>query len=173
MKDTSFVLPDDRRKRLASIYEVSPRGLKKARYTVIPFPRGYYSGAVGLVSTAEDYLRFAQMLLARGRWRGKQLLSPRAVQLYSSNHVGEMFGGQLGRPKGMGFGLTVEVVQDAVKAGTVRSNGSFGWGGSYGTYFWVDPKEQLVAILMTHTSTSVIGLLQRDFETAVLQAVIE
>src|SRR5262249_47513983 len=70
MKDTSFVLPDDRRKRLASIYEVSPRGLKKARYTVIPFPRGYYSGAVGLVSTAEDYLRFAQMLLARGRWRG-------------------------------------------------------------------------------------------------------
>jgi CubicO group peptidase (beta-lactamase class C family) len=173
MKDTFFVLPADRRKRLASIYEVSPRGLEKAKYTVIPFPKGYYSGAVGLVSTTEDYFQFAQMLLGRGRWRGKQLLSPRSVQLYSSNHVGDLFGGQLGRPKGMGFGLTVEVVQDAVKAGTFRSNGSFGWGGSYGTYFWVDPKEQLVAILMTHTSTSVIGLIQRDFETAVLQAVVE
>jgi CubicO group peptidase (beta-lactamase class C family) len=173
MKDTFFALPDDRRKRLASIYEVSPKGLTKAKYTVIPFPKGYYSGAVGLVSTAEDYFRFAQMLLGRGRWRGEQLLSPRSVELYSSNHVGDMFGGQLGRPKGMGFGLTVEVVQDAVKAGTFRSKGSFGWGGSYGTYFWVDPKERLVAILMTHTSTAVIGLIQRDFETAVLQAVIE
>jgi hypothetical protein len=54
---------------------------------------------------------------------GKRLLSPRAVELMSSNHVGEMFGGQLGRPTGMGFGLTVEVVSDAVRAGTFRSEG--------------------------------------------------
>ena len=69
----------------------------------------------------------------------------------SSNHVGDMFPGQLGRPKGMGFGLTVEVVQDAVQAGTFRSNGSFGWDGAFGTHFWVDPKEQLVAVLMIQT----------------------
>jgi len=173
MKDTFFVLPDDRRARLASIYEVSPEGLAKAKYTVIPFPKGYFSGAVGLVSTAEDYSQFAQMLLDRGRYNGKRLLSPRAVELYSSNHVGDLFEGQLGRPKGMGFGLTVEVVQDSVKAASFRSNGSFGWGGSYGTYFWVDPKEQLIAVLMTHTSTSVIGQIQRDFETAVMQAIVE
>jgi CubicO group peptidase (beta-lactamase class C family) len=173
MKDTFFILPDDRRERLASIYEVSDKGLAKANYAVIPFAKTYFSGAIGLVSTAEDYFRFAQMLLNRGQLDGKRLLSPRAVELYSSNHVGEMFWDQLGRPKGMGFGLGVEVVQDAVRAGTFRSNGSFGWGGSYGTHFCVDPKEQLVAVLMIQTSTSVIGMIERDFDTAVMQAIIE
>src|SRR5262249_30672724 len=111
MKDTFFVLPEDRRERLASIYEVSEKGLTRASYTVIPFARTYFSGAIGLVSTAEDYFRFAQMLLDGGQWRGKRLLSPRAVELYSTNHVGEMAEGQLGQPRGMGFGLTVAVVQ--------------------------------------------------------------
>ena len=171
MKDTFFLLPEDRRERLASIYEVSDKGLTKANYAVIPFAKTYFSGAIGLVSTAEDYFHFAQMLLNGGQWNGKRLLSRRAVELYASNHVGEMFEGQLGQPKRMGFGLTVAVVQDAAKAGTLRSNKSFGWGGSYGTYFWVDPKEQLVAILMIQTSTSVIGPIQRDYETAVMQAI--
>jgi len=173
MKDTFFVLPEDRRQRLASIYEVSDRALTKANYEVIPFARTYFSGAIGLVSTAADYFQFAQMLLGDGQWNGNRLLSPRAVELYSSNHVGEKFEGQLGQPKGMGFGLTVAVVEDSARAGTFRSNGSYGWGGSYGTYFWVDPRHQLVAVLMIHTSTSVIGMIQRDFETAVMQALIK
>src|SRR5262249_23071044 len=127
MKDTFFLLPDDRRGRLASIYEVSDKGLTKANYAVIPLAKTYFSGAIGLISTAEDYFRFAQMLLNGGQLGGSRLLSPRAVELYSSNHVGELLWRQLGRPQGMGFGLTVEVVQDAVRAGTFRSNGSFGW----------------------------------------------
>jgi apolipoprotein N-acyltransferase len=171
MKDTFFVLPKDRTERLASIYQVSGAGLKRASYSVIPFGKDYYSGAIGLVSTAEDYFHFAQMLLDGGRWKDKRLLSPRAVALYSSNHVGDLLEGQLGRPRGMGFGLTVEVVVDFAKAGTLLSNGTFGWDGSYGTRFFVDPKEQLVGILMIQTSTSVIGAIERDFETAVMQAV--
>jgi CubicO group peptidase (beta-lactamase class C family) len=171
MKDTFFVLPDDRKERLASVYEITDKGLTKASFKMIPLPRNYFSGAIGLVSTAEDYFRFAQMLLNGGQWNGKRLLSPRAVEIYSSNHVGEMFWGQLGRPKGMGFGVSVEVVQDSVEAGTFRSNGSFGWDGRYGTYFWVDPKEQLVAILMIQTSKG--WLVYRPFETAVMQAIIK
>jgi CubicO group peptidase (beta-lactamase class C family) len=171
MKDTFFVLPDDRRERLASVYEITDKGLAKAPFKMIPLPKNYFSGAIGLVSTAEDYFRFAQMLLNDGHWDGKRLLSPRAVEIYSSNHVGEMFGGQLGRPKGMGFGLSVEVAQDSVRAGTFRSNGSFGWDGRYGTHFWVDPKEQLVAVLMIQTSRG--WLVQRPFETAVMQAIVK
>ena len=91
------------------------------------------------------------MLVNGGELDGKRLLSPRTVELMSSNHVGDMFPGQLGRPKGMGFGLTVEVVEDAVRAGTFRSDGSFGWDGAFGTHFWVDPQEQLVAVLMIQT----------------------
>jgi CubicO group peptidase (beta-lactamase class C family) len=171
MKDTFFVLPDDRKERLASVYEITDKGLTKARFKMIPLPKNYCSGAIGLVSTASDYFKFAQMLLNGGQWNGNQLLSPRTVDIYSSNQVGEMFGGQLGRPKGMGFGLSVEVVQDSVRAGTFRSNGSFGWDGSYGTHFWVDPKEQLVAILMIQTSKG--WLVQKPFETAVMQAIIK
>jgi CubicO group peptidase (beta-lactamase class C family) len=171
MKDTLFVLPEDRNERLATVYEITDKGLAKSGFKMIPLPKNYFSGAIGLVSTAEDYFRFAQMLLDGGRWNGKRLLSPRSVEIYSSNHVGEMFGGQLGRPKGMGFGLSVEVVQDSVRAGTFRSNGSFGWDGRYGTHFWVDPKEQLVAILMIQTSRG--WLVQRPFETAVMQAVVK
>jgi CubicO group peptidase (beta-lactamase class C family) len=171
MKDTFFVLPDDRAERLASVYEITDKGLAKAPFKMIPLPKNYFSGAIGLVSTAEDYFRFAQMLLNSGRWKDKRLLSPRAVELYSSNHVGEMFAGQLGRPKGMGFGFSVEVVQDSIQAGTFRSDGSFGWDGRYGTYFWVDPKEQLVAILMIQTSKG--WLVYRPFETAVMQALIK
>ena len=63
----------------------------------------------------------------------------------SSNHVGELFGGQLGRPKGMGFGLTVEIVMDAPRAGMFLSEGSYGWDGAFGTRFWVDPKGELAA----------------------------
>jgi len=106
----------------------------------------------------------------RGELGGKRLLSPRSVELMSSNHVGDMFPG-LGRPNGMGFGLTVEVVQDAVRAGMYRSNGSFGWDGAFGTHFWVDPKEKLIAVLLVQTSSA--RTIHRDFETAVMQAIVD
>src|SRR5258705_12392984 len=71
------------------------------------------------------------MLANGGQLDGKRLLSPRGVELYGSNHVGVLFEGQAGRPKGMGFGLTVEVVVDPVQAGAFRSRGSFGWDGAF------------------------------------------
>jgi CubicO group peptidase (beta-lactamase class C family) len=71
----------------------------------------------------------------------------------------------------MGFGFTVEVIQDSVQAGMFRSNGSFGWDGAFGTHFWVDPKEKMIAVLMIQTSAG--RVVQRDFETAVMQAIVD
>jgi CubicO group peptidase (beta-lactamase class C family) len=173
MKDTFFVVPDDRRERLATVYRGTEKGLEKSTST-LRFPKTYFSGAGGLTSCAADYFRFAQMLVNRGQLGGKRLLSPRAVELYSSNHVGDMFGGQLGRRKGMGFGLSVEVVVDAVQAGSFRSNGSFGWDGAFGTHFWVDPQEQLVGVFLVQAQAGpVVAGIHRDFETAVMQAIVE
>jgi CubicO group peptidase (beta-lactamase class C family) len=85
-----------------------------------------------------------------------------------------MMPGQLGRPRGMGFGLTVEVLVDPVRAGSFRSAGSFGWDGAFGTHFWVDPREQLVGVFLVQAQAGpVVAGIQRDFETAVMQAVID
>ncbi len=109
------------------------------------FAKTYFSGGGGLMSTAEDYLQFAQMLLNGGELNGKRLLSPRTVELMASNHVGDMFNGKLGRPAhGMGYGLLVGIVEDNVAAGLRVSNGSFGWDGAYGTQAWIDPREKMV-----------------------------
>ncbi len=170
MKDTFFALPEDRQPRLMTLYRRAGNNLEKNPNQELLTSRTYFSGAAGLMSTAEDYFHFAQMLANGGQLNGKRLLSPRTVELMSSNHTGEMFPGQLGRPPGMGFGFAVEVVVDALKADSRRSNGSFGWDGAFGTHFWVDPKEQLVAVLMIQTANR---SLHRDFENAVMQAIVE
>ena len=171
MTDTFFLHgPDDGGERLAAIHRPAAGKVEKIA-SFLRFPKGYNCGAGGLVSKAEDYFRFGQMLVNGGELNGKRLLSPRAVELMSSNHVGEMFGGQLGRPKGMGFGLTVEVVADPVRVGTFRSEGSYGWDGAFGTHFWVDPKAKLVGVLLVQVPAGpVTAGIQRDFETAVMQA---
>jgi CubicO group peptidase (beta-lactamase class C family) len=158
---------------LAAIHRPA-RGKVEKIASFLRFPKGYHSGAGGLASRAEDYFRFAQMLGNGGELNGKRLLSPRAVQLMSANHVGEMFAGQLGRPRGMGFGLTVEVVADPVRAGTFRSRGSFGWDGAFGTHFWVDPRAKLVAVFLVQAPAGMVTRgIQGDFETAVMQAIVE
>jgi len=107
------------------------------------------------------------MLVNGGQLNGKRLLSPRAVEL-----MGTIFAPDTlpGRPRGEGFGLSVRVVADAAARGTWLSNGSFGWSGAFGTHFWVDPKQKMIAVYMVQTSN---GEIQRDFENAVMQAIIE
>ena len=171
MKDTFFYPPAARRPRLVTLYRKSPNGLVKDPNQDGYSNPNYFSGAGGLISTAGDYLQFAQMLLNGGEWNGKRLLSPRTVELMASNHVGDMFNGKLGRPAhGMGFGLIVQVVEDNVAAGLRVSNGSFGWDGAFGTQVWVNPKEKMVTIIMIQTQ---VAQVQRDFENAVMQAIVE
>jgi len=171
MKDTFFYPPGDRRSRMVTLYNKSPNGLVRAPNQNGFSLQSYTSGGGGLMSTAEDYLQFAQMLLNGGELNGRRYLSPRTVELMASNHVGDMFNGKLGRPAhGMGYGLLVGIVEDGVAAGLRVSNGSFGWDGAYGTQTWIDPKEKMVTIVMINTQ---VVQVQRDFENAVMQAIIE
>ena len=130
----------------------------------------YFSCSGGMVSTAEDYLQFAQMLVNGGELNGRRYLGPKTVALLASNHTGELVNGQFGRPaRGMGFGLGVQVVEDPVAADLRQSKGTFGWAGAYGTNINIDRQEKMVTIIM-QTSTP---QLQRDFENAVMQAIID
>jgi len=88
----------------------------------------------------------------------------------ASNHVGDLYGPAANRAEGLGFGLTVEVVLDPVLANTRRGKGSFSWGGAFGTYFWVDPYNDLVGVMMIQTPN---GDLRTDFINAVIQAIVE
>ncbi|WP_165231264.1 serine hydrolase domain-containing protein [Aquisphaera insulae] len=170
MKDTAFVVPDSRKDRMATVYRKTDKGLEPNPNDLV-FARSYPSGAAGLYSTAADYFRFGQMLLNGGRSDGGQVLCPRSVALMSTNEVGDLFHNVIGRGEGMGFGFAVEIVQDPIAIGTYRSAGSFGWDGAFGTHFFVDPQEQLVAVLLIQTSNG--RAMHPDFETAVMQSLVE
>jgi CubicO group peptidase (beta-lactamase class C family) len=169
MKDIFFHPPEERLPRIASTYHRDGEALTRVDQQTRIANTTYFSGAGGLMTDAEDYLQFAQMLLNGGQLNGKRLLSPKTVELMSAVHAADTLPG---RPKGLGFGLSVQVVSNAVAAGSPVSDGSYGWDGAFGTHFWVDPKEKIVGILMVQTNTSTGGL-DRDFENAVMQAIVE
>jgi CubicO group peptidase (beta-lactamase class C family) len=167
MKDIFFYPPEDRMARLATVYRKVNGKLEKQENPNYMSSTKYFSGAGGLMSTPEDYLQFGQMLLNGGQLNGKRLLSPKTVELMASVHVPDTLPG---RQRGRGFGLSVQVVSDAVAAGYRVSDGSFGWDGAFGTHFWVDPKEKIVGLLMIQTPNQEIA---RDFENAVMQSIVE
>jgi CubicO group peptidase (beta-lactamase class C family) len=169
MKHTAFHPGDDNWPHVATAYHRAEGTLQKVENPNRLQSKTYYSGAGGLVSTAEDYAQFAMMLAAGGQWNGKQLLSPKTVELMSSAFVPDTLPG---RQPGRGFGLGVQVVTDPIRAGYRVSSGSFGWDGAYGTHFWVDPKEKIVGIMMIQTDNP-DRQLDRDFENAVMQAIVE
>ncbi|MDA1073689.1 MAG: serine hydrolase [Proteobacteria bacterium] len=163
MKDTHYNLPADKEDRRV---EITDRDMSRFRNQTT----SYFSGSYGLSSTAEDFLRFEQMLAGGGELFGNRLLSPRSVRMMASNHTGDLYKGFSQSDEGVGFGYTVAVVVDDIKAGARRSNGAFGWGGAFGTRSWTDPQEELTAVLMIqqpHPGTAY------DFENAIQQAIID
>jgi CubicO group peptidase (beta-lactamase class C family) len=165
MKTTAFHPGDDRWSSVVTAYHRADGTLTKTQNSNRLQSTTYFSGAGGLVSTAEEYAQFALMLCAGGQWNGKRLLSPKTVELMSSVFVPDTLPG---RAPGRGYGLSVEVVSDPVAARRRVSKGSFGWDGAYGTHFWVDPQEKLIAVMMIQTDNP-----DRDFENAVMQALVE
>ncbi|HVR28882.1 MAG TPA: serine hydrolase domain-containing protein [Thermoanaerobaculia bacterium] len=166
MKDTFFAVPDGKWDRLATLY--SPEGTGEgsdlfltspgggAKKPLVPADseranRGYrggvshFSGGGGLVSSAMDYLRFAQMMLDGGELDGRRILSRKSVELMTTDHLGDIPG--LWSP-GYGFGLGFAVLTDLGATGALGSVGEYNWGGAAGTRFWVDPKESLIGIYM-------------------------
>ena len=166
MKDTFFYPAEALEPRIATLYQKTPQGLQKQNNP--PFMNGtYLSGGGGLFSTTEDYLRFGLMLANGGELNGKRVLGRRTVEMMASLHTPDTLPGRM---PGEGYGLTVRVISHSGAAGTALSEGSFGWSGAFGTHFWVDPKEKIVAVLMTQGGSREVAA---DLETAVMQAVID
>jgi CubicO group peptidase (beta-lactamase class C family) len=172
MKDTGFYPNSDgAAARLVTLYTRQGGALVRNPNQETGISRVYFSGAGGVMTTAADYLQFAQMMLNGGQLNGKRYLSPKTIELMTSNHTGDMVNGQFGRPaRGMGFGLSMQVVLDPVAADLRVGTGTFGWAGAYGCNVNMDPKENMVSIIMMQTPT---GPLQRDFENATWQAIVE
>jgi CubicO group peptidase (beta-lactamase class C family) len=169
MKDTFFHPAEDRLPRIPTSYHRGGDALQKTENQNRLVSTTYFSGAGGLMASAEDYAQFGEMLLEGGQLNGKRLLSPKTVELMASVFAPDTLPG---RGPGRGFGLSVQVISDPVAAGYRVSKGSFGWDGAFGTHFWVDPKEKIVGIMMIQTDNP-NRQLDRDFENAVMQSIVE
>ncbi len=167
MKDIYFWPSEQQWPRVASVYTRGANGLQKNQNPNGMSSQVYFMGSGGLITTAEDYIPYGVMLANGGQLNGKRLLSPKTIEMMRAVHVSDTLPG---RQPGEGYGLSVRVVNDHAKRGTLLSDGSFGWSGAYGTHFFVDPKEQVVAVLMVQTSNQEVSL---DFENMVMQSIIE
>ena len=185
MRDTSFFIRPESADRVAQLY--SPEGVGNRGFFAQPTgpglevapaqtSAGYQPGAKfeggggGLLSTARDYLRFSQMMLNGGELNGVRILSPKTVELMTTNHIGDLPLG-FGR-RGAGFGLGYAVVKDPGETGEIGSTGEYNWGGAAGTRFWIDPVENLIGVFMVQSiphRTRLAG----EFKTLVYQAMEE
>ena len=177
MKDTSFVVPASKVARLAEPLKIDPStGGPMMVMLDVTRATANDSGGAGISTTADDYLRFCQMLLNGGTLEGKRYLSRTTVALMTSDHLGSKVatpvqpGEVLMGVQGYTFGLGFMVRQGQGIAGVHGSEGDFAWGGLGGTFFWVDPKEQLIGILMAQTPGAVRQQYRRIFKTLVYQA---
>lgn len=179
MNDTYFYLPPDKVNRFATLYGpdadngnrmmLTEVGDERSNY--VSGPRAFYSGAGGLVSTAHDYVRFQQMMLNGGELDGVRLLGSKTVELIFANHTGDLPLWLSG--PGMGFGLGYSVVLDRAVAHTSDTEGSVSWGGAFGTLFWIDPEEELLAIILTQIRPYSHIKLREGFHNVVNQAIVD
>ena len=185
MQDTAFKVNEGNKDRLAQLYK--PEGFTADNYFSPATGSGlevadafmsagyiygvkFESGGGGLVATARDYLRFSQIMLNGGELDGVRILSPKTVDLMSTNHIGDWGLGD-GR-KGIGFGLDFAVVLNPGELGEVSSAGEYNWGGAAGTRFWIDPQEQLIGLFMVQSIPHRTRLAD-DFKVMTYQALVE
>ena len=183
MHDTDFFVPSDKAGRLAACYGLGPKGVAlQDDPTTSPYlqPPTFYSGGGGLVSTAADYLKFCRMILGGGSAGGVQLLSPKTVQLMGANHLGGRDLSTMSRSlfseaayAGLGFGLGFATTIDPAATLIPASAGDLSWGGAASTFFWIDPHEDLIAILMTQLLPSSAYPIRRELRTLVYSAFTE
>ena len=195
MQDTFFSVPESKRDRFTTLYaevkdlktfmpdlgESIPEDLTMLRVdgkqnSAYFKEATVFDGGSGLVSSTEDYLKFAQMLLNGGKLGEQRILSRKSVELMSGNHLPDTFSSDAyletagGYRRGAGIGLTVGLLTDPAKAGQYGSKGMFFWGGAASTIFWIDPEEELVAVLMTQVLGS-SELLRETYSALVYQAI--
>ena len=150
MTDTHFFVPPAQAGRLATVYASAsdtaiaraPEG-QRGQGHYVEGPRRNFSGGAGLVSTARDYARFLQMLLDGGRLDGVRVLSPKSIAIMTANQTDTLFARD-----GRGFSLGFETTERPGAGNRLRSVGTYGWGGAYGSSYFVDPRERLVFVYM-------------------------
>ncbi|HLX38055.1 MAG TPA: serine hydrolase domain-containing protein [Candidatus Binataceae bacterium] len=185
MADTAFQVPETKQSRLAACYAYTPKNPMllfddPAKSTYLQ-PPSMISGGGGAVGTASDYLRFCRMLLDGGTLDGVQILSPKTIALMTLNHLPD---GKdlpaLSRSlfsevtyNGVGFGLGFAVTMDTTRTLLPGSIGDYSWGGAASTYFWIDPKEELITIFMTQLMPSSTYTIRRELRTLVYSAFTE
>ncbi len=172
MKDTYFNVPMSKAGRLTTVYTEDSlhhviRWTKEKTGIDPEYPikaKHYFSGGAGLTATAYDYAIFLQMMLNHGRWNGKQILSPRTVEMMTSGQLSFLYNGI--DNFGLGFGITSE----RSGARGPRNEGSFSWGGFFGTTYWADPKAGLVCEIMTQQNPNSHGDLAIKVEQLIYQS---
>ena len=169
MPDTSFLVPEPKRERLATAYRIGPG------QALIPIPKSfgsetYFSGGGGLYSTARDYTRFAQMLLAGGSLDGAKILEPETISLMTTNQVGDLqprIGPLVVGKYGFGFGLSTTTGPE----GSTPVLDRFYWGGLFSTDFWAAPPRDLVAVSMTQVIPTnhgdAVGVLRKKVDASI------
>lgn len=175
MTDTQFFLPASKLDRFSAGY--GPGADQRIRLVEPDTPESYwlsepgtyFMGSGGLVSTASDYFKFADMLMQGGRRDGARILSRKTVELMTRNHIGDRFIWLTG--PGYGFGLGVSVVQDRGRTHGMASEGSYSWGGAFCTHWWNDPVERLFGMVMTQVRPYGHLNLRGHFQTLATQAI--
>jgi len=174
MDDTDFYVPETKIERFAVNYGPGEQGGLRvidapatSRYAK---PTAHPSGGGGLVSSASDYMRFAQMMLNKGELDGVRLLGRKTVELMTMNHLPHAL--HPFEDLSRGFGLGVDVVTDVAKSQTLGSVGTYGWGGAANTVFWVDPREELIGLLMLQFMPGDTYPVIPDFRVSVYQSIV-
>jgi CubicO group peptidase (beta-lactamase class C family) len=175
MKDTWFNVPAERAGRLTTVYWEDSlhhvvRWTKEKTMIDPEYPlahKRYFSGGAGLTSTAWDYAIFLQMLLNGGKYNGVQILAPRTVQLMTSGQLSFLFNGS------DNFGLGFEITSAQSAARGVRNEGSFSWGGFFGTTDWADPKAKLVCLVMTQQTPNSHADMEGRVEQLIYQSFVK
>ena len=190
MKDTAFYVPDTKLDRFASLYRRDGEGMRLAD---TPADSDYRNeervplGGSGLVSTAADYMRFAQMLLNSGELDGVRLLGRKTVELMMTDHLGpgierpRLNETWLGRTEnrsgdmnlGLGHGYGGYVITDVAENDVPGSVGTYAWGGAASTYFFIDPQEELIGLFLTQLTPSSSYPLRAQFRGLVYQAIVD
>ena len=179
MRDTAFAVPPEAVDRFATMYGLTEKGALDVLET--PAASNYtktvrrFSGGGGLVSTAADFVRFAQLVLNKGELDGVRLLGRKTMEYMTINHLPPaLLPIKMEEPMpGTGFGLGFSVLMDVAQSDLMGSAGAHGWGGAANTHFWVDPQEQLIGILMLQYMPSHTYPVTSDFRTLVYQALVD
>ncbi len=184
MVDTAFWVPPEKLDRLAAMYGPAEDGsglklIEAPQAGGYVKPRGLLSGGGGLVGTASDYMRFAQMLLNGGALDGARLLSRKTVELMTMNHLPAPLLPFFVIPEwkhfaeGYGYGLGVDVLMDVAQSHGAGSVGAFGWGGAASTDFWVDPEEELIGLILPQFQPILYYPFAAQFNALAYQAIVE